>query len=110
MLSSNACSNPDIQTQHGVLLRGAPEAELLYPHFAFTKTSSFSDILVTPIEQFYREVGTDFPWEEKTLNKLIWRGSNTGTAWDKFTRWRSSHRARFMLRKGLPCLLLLRLS
>ena len=99
--AGDVCKNPNIQTLHGVFLRGAVQPRTLYPHFAWTKTSTYSDILVTPLEQFYRQVGTDFAWADKKVNKLVWRGANTGSAWDKWTKWRNQQRARLVMRQCL---------
>lgn len=71
----------------------------LYPLFTWAKTAVHSDILVTPLEQYYLPVGPDPEWDEKRFNKLLWRGSNTGAAFNRESRWRSSQRARLVFSK-----------
>lgn len=97
--SADVCKNPDIQTVHGVFNNGAPRIRVLHPHFSFSKTTTWADLIVTPLEQFYQDVGTDYPWAEKTINKAVWRGSNTGCRWNRDSKWRLSQRGRLALRK-----------
>ena len=102
--SSDVCNHPNIGSQHGFFLWTGPGPELLYPLFTWAKTAMHSDILVTPLEQYYTKVGPDPAWEDKRHNKLLWRGSNTGAAYHRESRWRSSQRARLVLRELLPVL------
>lgn len=97
--AADVCKHPDLQTIHGVFNSGPPKSKVLHPHFSFSKATTWGDILITPLEQYYSAVGTDYPWTEKTMNKVVWRGSNTGCQWNKFSRWRSSQRARLAMRK-----------
>lgn len=69
----------------------------LYPLFTWAKTTLHSDLLVTPLEQYYLPDVPDVEWENKTYNKLLWRGSNTGAGFNRGSKWRSSQRARFVL-------------
>lgn len=55
--------------------QGVPLGPLV-PLFTFAKTRLQADILVTPLEQYSETyVGYDPPWEAKSRNKLLWRGS-----------------------------------
>lgn len=96
--SMDLCIHPDSQTIHGFTAwlalrpfsrnipklsyvlsgRPGPRAGLLYPIFSFTGTTMHSDFLAPPIDQYDVPVGYDPPWEEKTVNKVIWRGTTTG--------------------------------
>lgn len=80
----------------------------LVPLFTFAKTRMHADILSTPLEQFSEfYIGYEPPWDQKSHNKLLWRGSSscasswadragstTGVEFNKHTPWRLSQRAR----------------
>lgn len=66
----------------------------LTPIFSFAKTPLHSDILLTPLEQYWDKEPWDPVWEKKPNNKAIWRGSTTGVWFDRGTWWRSSQRVR----------------
>ena len=74
----------------------------LNPVFTWAKTLLHSDILATPLEQYHYPVGPDPEWEDKRFDKVLWRGSNTGAAFTRESRWRSSQRARLVLSKSKP--------
>ena len=77
-------------------VREGPRPYLLYPVFSWFKTSMHSDLLSIPLEQYYTEVGADPLWEKKK-DKVLWRGSSSGTFREKGTPWRSAHRDRLVL-------------
>ena len=70
--------------------------ERLQPLFSFAKMAMYSDVLMTPLEQYFNklEPTDDPPWEKKPYRKAIWRGSTTGVWFGRDTRWRSSQRVR----------------
>ena len=78
--------------------RLGPRAVNLWPLFSHSKMPLFSDILITPLEQYYYEVGHDVEWKEKPLHRLLWRGSTTGSRYNRETLWRPSQRSRLNLR------------
>lgn len=53
-----------------------------------------SDILLTPLEQFWDHEVWDPEWDKKPNNKAVWRGTTTGVWFDRGTWWRSSQRMR----------------
>jgi len=71
-----------------------PRAVNLWPVFSQSKLSIYADILVTPLEQFGQDVGLDPDWEQKTANKILWRGSATGSKYAREIVWRSAQRVR----------------
>ncbi|KDE09281.1 hypothetical protein MVLG_00599 [Microbotryum lychnidis-dioicae p1A1 Lamole] len=93
--SVDLCIHPEGRKAHGHLMQqGVPPGPLV-PLLTFAKTSMQADILVTPMEQWaenYKEY--EPPWEGKSENKLLWRGSTTGAEFDRHTPWRNSQRAR----------------
>ncbi|SCV72165.1 BQ2448_4859 [Microbotryum intermedium] len=93
--SVDLCIHPEGRKSHGHLMQqGVPPGPLV-PLLTFAKTSMQADILVTPMEQWaerYKEY--EPPWEGKSENKLLWRGSTTGAEFDRHTPWRNSQRAR----------------
>ncbi|GAA5979776.1 hypothetical protein JCM5350_002045 [Sporobolomyces pararoseus] len=93
--TADVCHHPEFRNLHGHTMgQGVPLGPLV-PLFTFAKTRLQSDILSTPLEQYEEHyVGYDPPWEGKSNNKVLWRGSTTGVEFDKHTPWRLSQRAR----------------
>ncbi|MBW0550226.1 hypothetical protein O181_089941 [Austropuccinia psidii MF-1] len=89
------CSHPESMQLHGFTSSpGTNNAELV-PLFTFAKSSTQSDILAPPLEQYSDTyIGNDPVWSKKTINKLLWRGSTTGAEFKKGFKWRESQRAR----------------
>lgn len=48
-----------------------------------------------PTEQYVDDLDVK-PWSQRTEDKLLWRGSNTGAWYDVSTTWRNSHRVRLL--------------
>lgn len=110
----NLCENPEWQYLHGTqqytldtrawflctsLCLGftawpGMRPTTLRPLFSFAKTSVHSDILLTPLEQFWDVEPDDPAWHDKPYDKAFWRGSTTGVWFDRGTWWRSSQRVR----------------
>ncbi|WWD20528.1 hypothetical protein CI109_105004 [Kwoniella shandongensis] len=91
------CTNPSLIPIHGALAGKSPKVRPLTPIFSLSKTSLHSDVLGVPVEQWVNTDDLpDVPWEEKTEDKLMWRGSNTGAYHSAYTPWRASHRTRLV--------------
>ncbi|GAA5996512.1 uncharacterized protein JCM10292_003018 [Rhodotorula paludigena] len=92
---ADLCLHPEARKLHGhTMQQGVPLGPLV-PLFTFAKMRLHSDILTTPIEQWEAHyVGYEPPWEGKSMNKLLWRGSTTGVEFNRHTPWRKSQRAR----------------
>lgn len=75
----DVCNHPENQPIHGFTAWPGPRPGLLYPLFSFTSSSLHSDLLIPPLEQFDHGVGPDPPWGRKRIDKVIWRGSTTGS-------------------------------
>ncbi|KAK4054476.1 hypothetical protein OIV83_000970 [Microbotryomycetes sp. JL201] len=89
------CQHPEQRRLHGHLMQEGVPFSPLVPLLTFAKTRMHADILATPLEQYSETyVGYEPPWEQKSHNKLLWRGSTTGVEFDKHTPWRQSQRAR----------------
>ncbi|KAK4053925.1 hypothetical protein OIO90_003762 [Microbotryomycetes sp. JL221] len=89
------CQHPEQRRLHGHLMQEGVPFSPLVPLLTFAKTRMHADILATPLEQYSDTyVGYEPPWEQKSHNKLLWRGSTTGVEFDKHTPWRQSQRAR----------------
>jgi len=54
------------------------------------------DIMTMMPDQWVEDFSWDIPWKNKTDERLLWRGSNTGAFVDRDTRWRESHRIRLV--------------
>lgn len=91
--------HPENQPIHGFTAWPGPRPGLLYPVFSFTSSALHSDLLLPPLEQYEVAVGPDPPWGRKRLDKVIWRGSTTGSdlAIPHMRKW--SQRPRLCRRK-----------
>ncbi|KAK4049073.1 Protein O-glucosyltransferase 2 [Microbotryomycetes sp. JL201] len=78
-LAMDVCRHPDNQPLHGFTAWAGPRPGLLFPMFSFTSSSMHSDLLMPALEQWEMPVGPDPEWEDKTIDKLLWRGSTTGS-------------------------------
>ncbi|GFZ52429.1 hypothetical protein JCM24511_10202 [Saitozyma sp. JCM 24511] len=93
--SMDLCEHPELVSLHGLLLGKDPQVAPLTPLFVLSKTTLHADILGVPVEQIVRNI-QDVPWEEKFEERLLWRGSNTGTHFSRETTWRDTHRTRLI--------------
>lgn len=64
------------------------------PIFSMSRWSQSSDVGAVPLEQFHAYLENPPKWQEKKSDKLVWRGSTTGTWFYRDTPWRSSQRVR----------------
>ncbi|GAA5875316.1 hypothetical protein JCM3774_005777 [Rhodotorula dairenensis] len=88
------CANPEWQYLHGFTAWPGMRPRPLLPLFSFAKMSIHSDILLTPLEQYWDHEPWDPKWEDKQSDKAVWRGSTTGVWFDRTTWWRASQRVR----------------
>ena len=89
------CLHPEIMPLHGFTTSVGTNPGELVPLFTFAKTTVHSDILATPLEQYSSTyIGDDPDWKDKSINKLLWRGSTTGVEFAKHVKWELSQRAR----------------
>lgn len=89
------CQHPEIMPLHGFTTATGTNLGELVPLFTFAKTNVHSDVLATPLEQYSSTyIGDDPDWNEKSINKLLWRGSTTGAEFAKHVDWQLSQRAR----------------
>ena len=98
------CHNPSLQTLHGALSWDSPRDTQLRPIFQLSKNVLNPEFLMTPLEAYENATTPSamkkyVPWEEKTIEKLFWRGSTTGDSYFKRPDydWRTSHRTRLGL-------------
>ena len=91
---SDLCTHPYNLALHGVTQGREVHVDgQLKPVFSLSKTSLHADILAVPVEQWLEDLPV-VPWAERTSDKLLWRGSNTGTHYAADRPWRNSHRVR----------------
>jgi hypothetical protein len=69
--------------------------QTLLPTFSLSKTALHTDVLGVPMEQWMENLPT-IPWERRTQDKLLWRGSNTGAYYSDEIDWRKTHRVRLV--------------
>lgn len=102
------CQNPIIQKQHGTMSFDFARESVLRPIFVLSKFSRNNEFLFPPLEAYENSTSAAgrkhyLPWNEKTINKLFWRGSSTGDSYSKRKidpeyNWRNSHRPRLHLK------------
>jgi hypothetical protein len=91
---SDLCQHPYNIPLHGVTAgKKVQVSGLVKPVFSLSKTTLHSDILAVPVEQWVEDLPV-VPWAERTSDKVLWRGSNTGMHYAKDTPWQKSHRIR----------------
>lgn len=74
--AADLCEHPEIRKYHGHSMQQGVPIGPLVPLFTFAKTKLHADILVTPLEQYSESyIGYDPPWEQKSQNRLLWRGT-----------------------------------
>jgi hypothetical protein len=88
------CKHPYNIPLHGVTAGKEPYVDgYVKPIFSLSKTSLHADILTVPVEQWIDDLPV-VPWDKRTSNKLLWRGSNTGTQYKNNGSWQKSQRIR----------------
>ncbi|KAJ9114776.1 hypothetical protein QFC22_005652 [Naganishia vaughanmartiniae] len=88
------CKHPYNIPLHGFTAGKEPYVDgYIKPIFSLSKTSLHADILAVPVEQWIKDLPV-VPWNKRTSNKLLWRGSNTGTEYTKAINWQNSQRIR----------------
>jgi hypothetical protein len=96
--ANDVCQHPYIKAMHGHTQTQGTEVTPLVPLFAWAKMGTHSDILVTPLEQYWDSyIGDDPDWSRKSHSKLLWRGSTTGAEFTVNAPWKDSQRARLHL-------------
>lgn len=90
------CNHPEYMDLHGALNGRRPHVQqTLLPTFSLSKTALHTDVLGVPMEQWMENLPT-IPWERRTQDKLLWRGSNTGAYYSDEIDWRKTHRVRLV--------------
>lgn len=93
-LLSDLCRHPYNAALHGITLgQDIAVGGYVNPVFSLSKTALHSDILAVPVEQWVEDLPV-VPWAERTSDRLMWRGSNTGMQYTNDTHWQHSHRIR----------------
>ncbi len=91
------CQHPNALSLHGVTSGKNPHVQpRLSPVFSLSKTSLHTDVLGVPVEQWTDSMPNAPAWRNKKDDRLMWRGSNTGTYHSQGTPWRVSHRTRLV--------------
>ncbi|KZO99351.1 glycosyltransferase family 90 protein [Calocera viscosa TUFC12733] len=99
--SMNPCTHPALVHTVGFLSghfdRGPGPQEVHRLLFGMCKTEGLhGDVLTVASEMWTEDVGRDPGWVNKTDERVVWRGSNTGILADEHTPWKASHRVRLI--------------
>lgn len=98
------CYSPDLINQHGALSFQVERDTMLRPIFQLSKFSRNPEFLITPLDAYenatdHAKQADSLTWDQKTENKLLWRGTTTGDSYSKRKGydWHRSHRPRLVL-------------
>ncbi|KAL0957963.1 hypothetical protein HGRIS_000143 [Hohenbuehelia grisea] len=103
LLSMDPCLHPDHFFHHAQLMSRSPThppaQPLLTALFTFCSTLVHHNLLPPSFISWVDDLKpreNDPPWAEKTDERLLWRGSNTGMNHDADERWRNAQRQRLV--------------
>ncbi|KAI9639228.1 uncharacterized protein MKK02DRAFT_29333 [Dioszegia hungarica] len=102
-LSYSICAHPSLVPIHGATAGPyrSPITSGHLPLFSYSRHALQSDILGIPYSHLVKIPPT--PWEDKTEDRLLWRGGLTGAHYDDKVEWRKGQRFRLLdLHKGGP--------
>lgn len=91
------CEHPELTQIIGALAaygKGPVPQDYMYPVLAMCTTKLHADVLTVAMEQFVERIEDDLPWDEKTDDRLLWRGSTTGILIREDMPWSISQRMR----------------
>ncbi|TFK42149.1 hypothetical protein BDQ12DRAFT_598807 [Crucibulum laeve] len=97
-LSMDPCSHPTIFYNHAQYVAhdlGPRPQPTLAAQFAYCSTPLYHDLQTPSFIAWVKDVEPRenlVEWEDKTDERLMWRGSNTGMNHDASTRWRYAQR------------------
>lgn len=93
--SMDPCTHPALVRLHGFMAGKNPVARELSAKFSISKTTHHADVLGIPTERVVSDLQL-VPWVNKTISRLLWRGSNTGMHYAKDLPWQDTQRVRLM--------------
>jgi len=98
--SMNPCDHKSHAWLNGYLgnydIGPAPQS-VIHPSFSMSVTTLHSDILAVASENWTEDVGDDPEWDDKTDERMLWRGTNTGMLLQERLPWMLSQRIRMVL-------------
>jgi hypothetical protein len=90
------CKHPESTQEHGYINYNRPWAGEYKAMFSLSKTALYSDPLGVPFEAYQKGNLSYTPWQLKSRDKLVWRGSTTGALWSEHVDVRKGHRQRLV--------------
>lgn len=90
----NPCDHPHLFYSHGQFLsheQGPGPQEVPIPQISYCSTMLHQDIRF-PVPYLWVEDTNDPEFDEKSDERLLWRGTTTGMFHSSKSRWRHSHR------------------
>ena len=99
------CDFPELLQYHGAWSFDYTRETELRPIFQMSKLARNPEFLTPPLQAYENTTSAEAKaktqlWEDKTIDKLFWRGSSTGDSFTKNKKnsdWRRSHRPRLHL-------------
>ncbi|KAG6907688.1 hypothetical protein DXG01_007791 [Tephrocybe rancida] len=98
--SMDPCQNPHLFSRHGhYISKHASPQPILAAQFSYSTTPLYHDIQLPSFFGWQADglaFEDDPEWENKTDERLLWRGSNVGIVNNEETPWRDAHRSRLV--------------
>ncbi|GHJ84047.1 hypothetical protein NliqN6_0449 [Naganishia liquefaciens] len=89
------CHNPSLSKQHGMLIVNDRGPSPMVPVISYCKTTHNNDIMGVALDAMNKTLPA-MAWKEKTIDKVVWRGSFTGAFHGEQFHWRNSQRERMV--------------
>jgi hypothetical protein len=95
--SMDICAHPEIIAMHGLTAGKDHYVKSLDAMFCISKTTLHADVLGVPPERVVTAADVPLiPWEEKTSDRLLWRGGNTAIHYATNIPWQMTQRVRMI--------------
>ncbi|TRM69723.1 glycosyltransferase family 90 protein [Schizophyllum amplum] len=97
--SMSPCYHTNLFHEHGQFIShftGPNPREAMIAQYAYSSTTIHHDIRMPSPYGWIDDLPNEPEWEEKTDNRLLWRGSTTGMHHGPKVRWDLSHRLRMV--------------
>ncbi|KAL1726872.1 glycosyltransferase family 90 protein [Schizophyllum commune] len=97
--SMSPCQHTYLFHHHGQFVSheaGPNPQPVMVAQFAYAATTIHHDIRMPAPYDWIEDIPGEPEWEEKTDNRLLWRGSTTGMLHDPVFHWEKNHRLRMV--------------
>ncbi|KAJ9117978.1 hypothetical protein QFC20_000259 [Naganishia adeliensis] len=93
--SFDYCHNPSLAWQHGTLIVNERRGSVMTPVISYCKTLHNTDVMGIALDSVNQTLPL-MDWKEKTIDKVVWRGSFTDAFHSDDFDWPNSQRERLV--------------